>query len=339
MTFLKPASSLRVLITGGSGFIGSHVADQFVAHGWDVVILGRTPVMRHSSIRDVTCIQGRVGDRALLEQIFGMGIDGVVHLASSTVPGTSNTDKMFDVKSNLVESLELLECCVKYKVTKLVLASSGGTVYGIPRQLPIPEESPTNPICSYGIVKLAQEKYLDLYHRLHGLNYVALRISNPYGPRQDPNGVQGVISVFAAKMMQQKPISVWGSGGTVRDFVHVRDIARLFYLAMISSEQGIFNAGSGVGISINDLIAMMSIELGVIPNIIRLDSRKCDVPATVLSCRKAKQAFGWAPQITMEHGIREVGAWLSNGIIPVTQPQVVPQPAIIPAAAAIAQMA
>jgi len=338
MTLIKPASRLRILLTGGSGFIGSHVADLFLAQGCEVVILGRTAEKRHSATREVKLVQGRVGDRALLEQIFSQRIDGVIHLACSTVPGTSNADKMFDVRSNLLESLELFDCCVKYKVPKLIVASSGGTVYGIPRQLPIPEESPTNPICSYGIVKLALEKYLDLYHRLHGLNYVALRISNPYGPRQDPNGVQGVVSVFAAKMMQHKPLTVWGSGDAVRDFVHVRDVARLFYMAMLSSEQGVFNAGSGVGISINDLIAMMSIELGVMPNIIRMDSRKCDVPATVLSCRKAKRTFGWEPQITMEQGIREVGGWLSSGVISSTQTPVIPQPAIIPAAV-VAQMA
>jgi UDP-glucose 4-epimerase len=331
MSFIRRKSGSRVLITGGGGFIGSHVADVFAAHGWDVVILSRSANTQHSAVRGVTSVKGHVGDRALLEQIFSTGMDGVVHLATSTMPASSNADKMFDVRSNLVESLELLECCVKYKVAKVVAASSGGTVYGIPRQLPIPEESPTNPICSYGIVKLAQEKYLDLYQRLNGLNYAALRISNPYGPRQDPNANQGVISVFAAKMLQRKPITLWGSGDTVRDFVHVRDIARLFYMAMNSSEQGIFNAGSGVGVSLNELIGIMTLELGVVPNIIRLEARSCDVPATVLSCKKARQAFGWTPEITMQQGIREVGAWLSAESIAAAQPQVVPQPPAMPA--------
>jgi UDP-glucose 4-epimerase len=187
-------------------------------------------------------------------------------------------------------------------------------------------------------VKLALEKYLELYQHLHGLNYVSLRISNPYGPRQDPNKNQGVISVFAAKMLQDKPITVWGKGDTVRDFVHVRDIARLFYLAMLSDQQGVFNAGSGVGVSINDLIAMISMELGIIPKIIRMEARNCDVPATVLSCRKARLNLGWAPQISLREGIREVGDWLAGGIIPVLQPQIIHQPATVPAAL-IAQMA
>jgi UDP-glucose 4-epimerase len=332
MTFIKPTTRLRVLLTGGGGFIGSHVADELLARGCEVVILGPSASMTHSLDTDLTFIQGRVGDRALLEQAFSRGIDSVVHLACSTVPKTSNADTMFDVKSNLVASLELFECCVRYKVGKVILASSGGTVYGIPRQLPIPEDSPTQPICSYGIVKLALEKYLDLYHRLHGLNYVVLRISNPYGTRQDPNGVQGVVAVFAARMLQHKPLTLWGSGDTVRDFIHVRDLARLFYMAVASKEQGIFNAGSGVGVSINELIAIMSSEFGVMPNIIRRPSRNCDVPATVLSCRKAKRTFGWEPRINMEQGIREVGAWLSSEILPASHTPVIPQPDIMPSA-------
>jgi len=243
------------------------------------------------------------------------------------------------VRTNLVESLELFECCVKYKIPKLIFASSGGAIYGIPKQLPLPEESPTNPICSYGIVKLALEKYLELYRELHGLNYVSLRISNPYGPRQNPNGKQGVISVFASRMLQNKPLTLWGKGDAVRDFVHVRDIARLFYLAMTSKEQGVFNAGSGVGISINDLIGMMSIELGVVPNIIRLEARQADVPATVLSCRKARNSFGWVPQIPIEQGIREVGAWLSNEIKAENKSQIIIPDAVIVPATATVQMA
>jgi UDP-glucose 4-epimerase len=339
MSFIRRFKKQRVLITGGNGFIGSHIADRFVANGWEVFVLGQGSRPSNPLPDDSRVIRGRVGDRALLEQIFSLGLDGVVHSACSTFPTSSNEDKMTDVRTNLVESLELFECCVKYKIPKLIFASSGGAIYGIPKQLPLPEESPTNPICSYGIVKLALEKYLELYHELHGLNYVSLRISNPYGPRQNPNGKQGVISVFASRMLQNKPLTLWGKGDAVRDFVHVRDIARLFYLAMTSKEQGVFNAGSGVGISINDLIGMMSIELGVVPNIIRLEARQADVPATVLSCRKARNSFGWVPQIPIEQGIREVGAWLSNEIKAENKSQIIIPDAVIVPATATVQMA
>jgi UDP-glucose 4-epimerase len=336
MGFLRSSKKQRVLITGGSGFVGSHVAEYFVASGWDVVVLGNGSRPPNKTVNGVTVVRGRVGNRALLEQIFSRRLDGVIHLACSTFPSSSNADMVTDVRTNLVETVELLECCVKYKIPKLVFASSGGAIYGIPERLPISEDCATNPICSYGIVKLAIEKYLELYHTLHGLNYVSLRISNPYGPGQDPHKKQGVIAVFAAKMLQQMPITLWGKGDAVRDFVHVRDIARLFYLALKSTEQGIFNAGSGIGVSINDLIGTMSAELEVAPNIIRLEARDSDVPATILDCRKVKQSFGWSPQIPLEEGIREVGAWLSKQLAAESTSShvVIPQTAIVPAAVA-----
>ncbi len=313
-------SKKTVLITGGNGFIGSHVGEEFLVRGWDVVILGKAGVEGSASRPGVTRLLGRVGDKKMLEQAFALGIDGVVHLASST--GPANADTGFDVSSNLGESLELLECCVKYGVKKVVLASSGGTVYGIPRRLPITEESATNPICSYGIVKLAMEKYWELYGRMHGLESVVLRISNPYGPGQNPNRSQGVIAVFAAKMLEGKQLTLWGDGQVVRDFVHVRDLARLFCLAIESPATGVFNAGSGVGLSMNDLIEVMGTELKVKPDVQRLAGRACDVPASVLSCRKARETFGWVPEISMEQGIRQVGSWLRNEVLPPAVPPV-----------------
>jgi UDP-glucose 4-epimerase len=320
----KFSSGMRVLLIGGCGFVGSHVADEFLAQGWEVMILGNSPEKFRDPSPYVTYIHGRAGDRMLLDAAMAQSIDCVVHLASSTVPSTSNSNTGFDVRSNLVEALELLECCVKHKVRKLVLASSGGTVYGIPKQLPITEDDPTNPICSYGIVKLALEKYLQLYHRLHGLEYVVLRISNPYGPRQDPKHVQGVVSVFAGKLLENQPVTIWGTGQAVRDFIHVQDLSRLFYAAAVSRVTGVFNASSGVGVSINELLAIMIAQFGVQAQVTRVASRACDVPATVLSCRRAKSVFGWEPQISIERGIQGVGAWLLRDVLRQQPPIQVP---------------
>ena len=305
----------RVLLIGGSGFVGSHVGDEFLAQGWKVVVFGRSPEVFRAPSPFITYVQGRVGDRTSLEAAMSQGIDCVVHLASTTIPSTSNSDTVSDVRANLVDAIGLLECCLKYQVRKLVFASSGGTVYGIPRQLPVAEDHPTNPICSYGIVKLAMEKYLQLYHRLHGLEYVVLRISNPYGPRQDPWKAQGVVAVFAANLLQNKPITIWGTGETVRDFLHVQDLSRLFYAAAVSEVTGVFNAGSGVGVSLNDLVGTMTAELGAKARVTRVESRSCDVPAAVLSYGKAAEVFGWKPQIGLELGIRGVGAWLLQDVL------------------------
>jgi len=214
-----------------------------------------------------------------------------------------------------MDAFALLESCVKHKVRKLMFASSGGTVYGIPKRLPITEDDPTNPICSYGIVKLAVEKYLQLYHRLHGLEYVVLRISNPYGPRQDPRHVQGVVSVFAARLLENRPITIWGTGRVVRDFIHVQDLARLFYDAAVSHVTGVFNAGSGIGVSLNDLLAMMIAQYGVQAEVNRVAARACDVPAAVLDYEKAKRVFGWTPQISLERGVQGVRAWILQDVL------------------------
>jgi UDP-glucose 4-epimerase len=156
---------------------------------------------------------------------------------------------------------------------------------------------------------------LHLYHRLFGLNWVALRLSNPYGIRQDPISVQGVIAVFAARMLQQKPVVIWGIGDTTRDFINVRDVADLFYKAMNSEANGVFNVGSGVGVSINALLAIMSSQLGVVPVIVREPPRKVDVPAIVLDCERARKTFSWAPRVSLEEGIIEVGDWLRGDVI------------------------
>lgn len=313
MSTLIPPRRPKVLITGGSGFIGSYVADEFLGQCWDVVILNRSGAESVTNRAGLVFVRGRVGDRAVLEEAFGYGIDGVVHLACSSAP--SSIDAGLDVQANLVESLLLLEYCRVHKVQKVVVASSGGTVYGVPKTLPILEEDTTAPICSYGIVKLALEKYCDLYSRSHALNYVALRIANPYGPGQSPHRSQGVVSVFAAKMLQGRAISLWGDGNAVRDFVHVRDLARLFFLAMTSSANGVYNAGSGVGISISYLIRTISRELRVDPDITYLPGRPCDVPVSVLGCRKARETFGWQPEITLERGIQEVASWLRRDLL------------------------
>lgn len=322
----------KVLLIGGSGFVGSHVADEFLAHGWKVVVLGRSLEKFRDPLPRVTYVAGSVSDKTVVHATLAMHFDCVIHLASSTVPSSSNADKPADVRLNLMDSIPLLDACVAHKVPKLIYASSGGTVYGVPRELPIKEHHPTDPICSYGIVKLAFEKYLKLYHQLHGLNSVVLRISNPYGPRQDPSHVQGVISVFAGKMLTNKPITIWGSGGVVRDFIHVRDLARLFYAAATSPATGTFNASSGVGFSISELLGIMIAQFGVLPQITRLPDRACDVPASVLSCEKAKAAFGWKPMMTIERGILGVGRWLIEDVL--TEP--LAEHAIIHSAEAVA---
>jgi UDP-glucose 4-epimerase len=233
-----------------------------------------------------------------------------VHLASSTVPKTSNDDPIFDVHMNLVESIALLELCRTHDVRKIVFFSSGGTIYGVPTSLPVKEEHPTDPLCSYGIVKLAVEKYLHCFHALYGLQYVALRVSNAYGIRQNPASQQGVIPVFMRRVLHGEPVRIWGDGSVVRDFVAVRDVAALCATALLSEENGVFNAGSGAGVSINRILEDISAVAGREATIIREPARSFDVPAIVLDCEKARKIFGWSPKIVLKQGLGELAEWL-----------------------------
>jgi UDP-glucose 4-epimerase len=302
-------------VLGGCGFLGSHIVDVLLEEGIEVIVLDR----RHEKFRlplgSVSYVLSDFGNRKQLDELLGYGIDVVIHLVSTTTPRVSNDNPIFDVQTNLIESLRLFELCVAHKVGKVVFISSGGTVYGINSVSSITEEYPTLPICSYGIVKLAIEKYLHLYKTLYGLNSVIFRLSNLYGIRQDPHSDQGFIPIIMAKMLRGEKLTIWGDGSTVRDYIHVRDVARLCYLAAVSKETGVFNAGSGVGISLNELINAMAFQCGVKPELVREPPRKFDVPHVVLNCKKANKAFSWKPVIELNEGLLEMERWLKSGVI------------------------
>jgi UDP-glucose 4-epimerase len=303
---------VSVLVTGGCGFIGQYVVRALQEKDTGVIVFDRNadPARDTSLVRH---IKGEFGNKGELEAVFGgYKVDKVIHLVSSTLPKSSNDDPVFDVQSNVCETIALLQLCVAYSVGKVVFMSSGGTVYGHPLYSPIDESHPTEPICSYGITKLTIEKYLALFHRLYGLPYVAIRASNPYGPGQSPFGTQGVIPVFLYKMMHGEAIEVWGDGRAVRDFLHVADLARLCCLALESSQCGVANGGSGIGTSINELIDVLSGCLKFSPSVARHSGRLFDAKEIVLSNQRARDWFSWSPCIPFYKGIDELRRYLSN---------------------------
>ena len=306
---------MRVILIGGSGFIGSHLVDILLENDQQVIVFDRHPEKFRSPIAKVKYIEGEMGNRKALEEAIAEGIDQVVLLASATVPKTSNEDPTFDVQANLLETLAVLDISVKYKIKKVLYFSSGGTVYGIPKSIPIKEDHSTYPMCSYGIVKLATEKYLSLYHHLYGLPYAALRLSNPYGVRQDPDSIQGIIPIFISLVLRNKPLTIWGDGSTVRDYVHIRDVAQLSLAALNSSESGVFNVGSGVGLSVNELIDRISTTLSVSPVVQIKPGRAFDVPSVVLDCSEAQRRFQWKPQCDLNRGIAEIADWLQINVL------------------------
>src|SRR5262249_32422755 len=313
---------MTALVFGGSGFIGSHVVARLRRQKTRVVVLDRN-ADAFMNRPDVTYARGEFGNRGELQKLLrAKGITEVVHLASSTLPETSNLDPQSDVRTNLEQTLSLLDMLVEHGARKIVFMSSGGTVYGIPKYMPVDEKHPTEPITSYGITKLAIENYLRLYERLHGLPYVVIRAANPYGVGQNPIAPQGVIPVFCFRMLRGETLDVWGDGTTSRDFFHVRDLADLVVRALRSSKVGTFNAGSGKEVSLNELIDQMQGLLKCKASVRYLSGRSVDVPRIALDCRLAREVLDWAPTISLEDGIREIEVWLRRHWLTETQKSV-----------------
>jgi UDP-glucose 4-epimerase len=305
---------MNCLVLGGNGFIGSHLVDYLLRAGHRIRVYDCRNELFRKPLPDVEYVCGLLEEREALR--FALeDVEVVFHLIGTTLPATSNEAPVFDVQSNVVGTLNLLEECVSAGVSRLVFTSSGGTVYGIPRSNPIKESHPTDPICSYGITKLIVEKYLGLFHRLYGLEYMVLRCSNAYGPRQNPWGQQGVIAVFLGRVARGEPVVIWGDGAIVRDYVYVEDIARAQLLAATSTDAGLtLNVGSGVGHSLNQIVELIHSVTGRQVRVQYESARDADVPANVLDPLLAEKRLAWRSEVTLEEGIRRTWAWIQTAV-------------------------
>jgi len=309
---------MRALVLGGNGFIGSHVVEALLAKGVAVRIMDiapRRPCLDWPD--DVEFVMGSLADSNLLADVL-QDVDIVYHLVSTTVPSTSNLDPVADVQSNLIATVSLLEVMRRVGTRRIVFLSSGGTVYGNPQSDPVPEEHPLNPVCSYGVVKVAIENYLTMYESLYGFEALILRVSNPYGPRQGNTGIQGVIATFLGSVRAGKPLKIWGDGSVVRDFIHVRDLAELCALSAASTVSGTFNVGSGRGSSIMDVVDAIREATGAAPEIEFLPQRNFDVKRVVLDISRVTKAFAWEPRTALVDGIRET--W-DGGVVDIVKLQ------------------
>lgn len=303
---------MRVLIVGGSGFIGSHLTDLLVANGQTVRVYNRSHNLYQKQNREVEYIYGNLADDALLQKAL-KDIDVVYQLVSSTVPSTSNNDPIGDVSSNVIDMLNFLQCCVTASVQKIIFPSSGGTIYGFPQKIPINEDQPSNPICSYGITKLTVEKYLSLYQYLYGLDYTVLRISNPYGPRQNPTGKVGAITIFLDRIIKNIPIQIWGNGEIVRDYVYIYDVAQALYSAQeFDLSEKVFNIGMGKGTTLNELLNKIRQVINYDFQVEYIESRQVDVTTNILDISRANTILKWQPTVHLEVGIEKTWQWLKN---------------------------
>jgi UDP-glucose 4-epimerase len=302
---------MKTLVVGGTGFIGSHIVDALLRAGHSVRVFDRQPEKFRAPIPGVDYRFGSFLDRMSLIEAM-VGSDVILHLVSTTFPGTANLDPKTDVQENLIGTLGLLDSMVSLGIRRILYLSSGGTVYGSPEVVPIPETHPLRPINSYGIVKVGIENYLELYRKTKGLSPVVIRASNPYGPRQAHLGVQGVISTFLRRVQAGEKIEVWGDGTVTRDYLYVSDLAELCAKAVSGEVEGAVNAGSGKGTTINEIIECISGVTKIDIKPVYLEGRAVDVPLSVLNVEKAAKSFNWRSQTELEHGIKNTWQWLNE---------------------------
>jgi UDP-glucose 4-epimerase len=256
-------------------------------------------------------LKGDFAAPGTLEAAFEGG--GVVfHLVSGALPVESNRDPGQDALAVLVPTIRLLDTARRLGVRKVVFSSSGGTVYGVPGAIPIPETAPTLPISAYGVGKLAVEKYLHLYKHLHGLDFMALRVANPYGPGQDHSKGQGLVATVLYKTLTGTPVEIWGDGEVVRDFIHVEDVAlALCAAAAYRGRETVMNIGSGEGVSVRQVVAAVAEAAGVAsPGIDWRPGRPADVPVNVLDIGLAERELGWKPRISWRQGLSDTADWM-----------------------------
>jgi UDP-glucose 4-epimerase len=299
---------MRALVLGGNGFIGSHLVDALLADGHDVRVFDRQPDRFRGALPGVEYQLGSLGDADAVAEALA-GIDVVFHLVSTTVPSTSNLDPVADIEGNLVSAVQLLDQMRARNVRRIVFLSSGGTVYGNPETSPVAEDHPLRPICSYGVIKVAIENYLFMYQALYDIEPVVLRPSNPIGPRQGHFGVQGVVPTFLRRLLDGDRIEVWGDGSVVRDYLDITDLAALCLRAGTSNAIGVFNAGSGIGTSIKDVLSIIESVTGRHADVTYEPARSFDVQRIVLDSELAERTFGWSPAIALEESVRRVWDW------------------------------
>lgn len=308
-------TKMRCLIFGGGGFLGSHLCDALLAKGYSVRIFDRPNLKRFREFLTHEDVEWIEGDFLNQEDVVRAvsGCDIIYHLVSTTLPKSSNENPVYDIETNVVSTLHLLNLICKGDKKKIIFISSGGTVYGVPKSTIISEDHPTDPICSYGIGKLTIEKYLQLYHKLFNLDYTILRLSNPYGERQRATAAQGAVAVFVYKALKSEMIEIWGDGSIVRDYLYISDAVEAM-IAAIDFEKSprVFNIGSGVGYSLNEILK--EIESIIDRPIARhyKIGRMLDVPTNVLDIERAKNFLCWKPQIDFRQGLARAFTWQKN---------------------------
>ncbi|HNU83463.1 MAG TPA: NAD-dependent epimerase/dehydratase family protein [Thermoanaerobaculia bacterium] len=293
-----------ILLTGGAGFIGSHLADAFLAAGHRLLVLDSLVTGRRENVpAGAEFLHRDLRDEGLEEILARAGVELVSHHAAQANVRVSVDDPLVDAQANILGSLRLVMACRRAGVRRLLFASSGGTVYGEQERFPCDESHPTRPTSPYGCAKLAVEQYLGAYGALGDLEPVVLRYANVYGPRQDPQGEAGIVAILAEKFLTGSPPRIFGDGTQTRDYVHVSDVVAANLALVADWRPGTYNVGTGIETSLNDLYALVARELGAATAPVHLPAVAAELARNSLDASRLAASHGWRPRLAFAEGL------------------------------------
>ena len=303
---------MKILITGGAGFIGSQAADALIANGNEVIILDNLSTGFEYNINpDAKFIKADITDFKNIERIFEEEKPEIVyHFAAQIDVRKSVSDPMFDAETNIMGTLNLIKLSAAFKIKKFIFSSTGGAIYGDTDLRPTPENHPEWPLSPYGIAKLAADKFLNYYSEIFGLKYISLRYGNVYGPRQNPHGEAGVVAIFLNKMLNGAQPVINGDGGQTRDYVYVADVVKANILALEKTDKtGIYNVGTSVEISVNDLFKEINKNFDNKYKEVHGPAKIGEQKTSCLSYEKIEKELGFKPEMAFSEGIKKTYEW------------------------------
>lgn len=307
---------MRILVTGGAGFIGSHTVDALIARGgYEVAVIdGFSSGKRERLDPRARLHQADLRDSGAVRQVIEQERpEAIVHLAAQMDVRRSVADPAFDAQVNLIGFINLMEAGRRNGLRRVVFASTGGAIYGEQERFPCDEDHPRRPLSPYGVAKAATEKYLFFYRAQYGIDYVALRYANVYGPRQDPHGEAGVVAIFCGRILQDRPVTIFGDGGQTRDYVFVGDVVRANLAALESPVSGAFNIGTGVETDVNQLYRTLASIAGTDRPPEYAPARPGEQRRSVISAARAGRELGWRPEVILRDGLERTLQFFREG--------------------------
>ena len=309
---------MRVLVTGGAGFIGSHLVDRLLGDGDDVAVLdslvtGKKGNLAQALARGARLLETDLRDRSLAKLLAEERPELVVHLAAQPDVRVSVADPALDADVNIAGSINLLEAMRETGARKIVMASSGGCIYGEPKKLPVKETYRGTPDSPYGISKKVLHDYLAFYRKAHGLDFTVLALGNVYGPRQDPTGEAGVVAIFLGLMLERKQPVIYGDGKQTRDFVHVSDVVEAFVCAIKRGSGTVFNIGTAIETTLLELWDACARATGYDGEVRFAPPRPGELQRIALDFTRAKKKLDWTPRVSLDAGIADTAAWVKAG--------------------------